>query len=232
VRVCGQRSNWRKFCAPPRAGVRNRSPWRRHGAQRIARWCRAEHNGSFFPHRLRRCVPARSTSAAHRARQVLAKRLRRTGYQARAPDLRCATKLALARSRRSTQGLRLSIQQQAALRLRAGAPPASAVRPGQSALATRARGREVERLAGLRAVLAVLAERVPVSSRGSKPRAAGSCFRRHWGARVRAARRRAKESQPIRVEPDDLCSSCCTNPGPATPPQASGELKVIGARPP
>jgi len=65
------------------------------------------------------------------------------------------------------------------------APPASAVRPGRSALATRARGREVERLSGLRAVLAVLAvlaERVPVSSRGSKPQAAGSCFRRHWGA--------------------------------------------------
>jgi hypothetical protein len=103
----------------------------------------------------------------------------------------------LARSRRSTQGLRLSIQQQAALRLRAGAPPASAVRPGQSALATRARGREVERLAGLRAVLAVLAERVPVSSRGSKPRVLGSCFRRHWGATFKKGetRKRLRPSQ-------------------------------------
>ena len=68
------------------------------------------------------------------------------------------------------------------------APLVSAVRPGRSAPATRARGREVEQLGGLQAVLAVLAERVPVSSRGSKPRAAGSCFRRHWGANAKTAK--------------------------------------------
>jgi hypothetical protein len=62
------------------------------------------------------------------------------------------------------------------------APPASAVRPGRSALATRVRAREVEQLAVLQAVLAVEAQRVRVSSPGSKPRVLGSCFRRHWGA--------------------------------------------------
>lgn len=62
------------------------------------------------------------------------------------------------------------------------APPASAVRPGRSALATRAQAREAKQLAGLQAVLAVLGQRVPASSPGSKPRVLGSCFRRHWRA--------------------------------------------------
>jgi len=77
------------------------------------------------------------------------------------------------------------------------APLVSAVRPGRSAPATRARGREVEQLGGLQAVLAVLAERVPVSSRGSKPRVLGSCFRRHWGATFKKGetRKRLRPSQ-------------------------------------
>ena len=62
------------------------------------------------------------------------------------------------------------------------APLASVVLPGRSALATRVRAREVEQLAELQVVSAVLAARVPASSPGSKPRVLGSCFRRHWGA--------------------------------------------------
>ena len=64
------------------------------------------------------------------------------------------------------------------------APPASAVRHGRSALATRARAQEAEQLAELQAVFAVFGQRVRASSPGSKPRVSGSCFRRHWGATV------------------------------------------------
>jgi len=61
------------------------------------------------------------------------------------------------------------------------------------------RAREVEQLAGLQAVLAALAEHVPASSLGSKPRVLGSCFRRHWGATFKLG-----ETTQIRLRPLQL----------------------------
>jgi hypothetical protein len=61
-------------------------------------------------------------------------------------------------------------------------PRAFGFRHVRSASATHARARAAAQSSAIQSVCAPAAAAARAASRGSKPRAAGSCFRRHWGA--------------------------------------------------
>jgi hypothetical protein len=79
------------------------------------------------------------------------------------------------------------------------APRAFGFRHDRSGPATCAQAPEDPRFAVVQAVLVPGAAVAQVASRGSKPRAAGSCFRRHWGATFKREETTRKRLRPLQL---------------------------------